>query len=195
MSSNESHLEDEFPPWTQVPLSVSPLAEEGLANLLFELGAGGLIAQEATPSYLRLAAFSPSEIHIPLTLGISTCSLTSLKDLGIDPGPSEVQTVPWKETGEAERWKDLFKPLGVGKRLVIKPNWEDYCPDPEEVIIGIDRGRDFGTGRHPTTAICPRFPGEVGQRRGKNLGSGHGIGHFGHCGPKIGREVRKGLGN
>jgi len=177
MSFNEGCPEDEFPPWTQVTIKVSPLAEEGLANLLFELGAGGVTAHEGTPSHLCLTAFFPSDIHLPSKLKIIAGYLASLKDLGIDPGPSEIQTLPWKETGEAERWKAFFKPLHLGKRLVIKPTWEDYRPDPEEVVIEIDPGRAFGTGRHPTTAICLRFLERWvrGGERILDLGTGSGI--------------------
>ncbi len=177
MSFNEGCPEDEFPPWTQVTIKASPLAEEGLANLLFELGAGGVTAHEGTPSHLCLTAFFPSDIHLPSKLKIIAGYLASLKDLGIDPGPSEIQTLPWKETGEVERWKAFFKPLHLGKRLVIKPTWEDYRPDPEEVIIEIDPGRAFGTGRHPTTAICLRFLERWvrGGERILDLGTGSGI--------------------
>ncbi len=65
MSFNEVCPEDEFPPWTKVTIKVSPLAEEGLANLLFELGAGGVTAHEGAPSYLCLTAFFPSDIDLP----------------------------------------------------------------------------------------------------------------------------------
>ena len=55
----------------------------------------------------------------------------------------------WSET-----WKAYFKPLIIGKRLVIKPTWEPYAPKPGQVLIEIDPGRAFGTGRHPSTALC-----------------------------------------
>jgi len=174
---NGSCLEDQLLPWTQVTIKVCSLAEEGLANLLFELGAGGVTAHEGTSSYLCLTAFFPTDIHLPSKLEIIASYLASLKDLGIDPGPSEIQALPWKETGEAERWKDFFRPLHLGKRLVIKPTWEDYRSDPEEVFIEIDPGRAFGTGRHPTTAICLRFL-ERWVRGGEkvlDLGTGSGI--------------------
>jgi ribosomal protein L11 methyltransferase len=40
------------------------------------------------------------------------------------------------------------------KKIVIKPSWEPYEPKPAQVLIEIDPGRAFGTGKHPSTALC-----------------------------------------
>ena len=52
-----------------------------------------------------------------------------------------------------EAWKQHYKPILVGKRLVIVPAWMD-SPDPNRVAIKIDPGMAFGTGTHPTTQLC-----------------------------------------
>jgi ribosomal protein L11 methyltransferase len=172
-----SRPDDEFFSWTKISIRVSPLAEEGLANLLFELGAQGLTVQEDPSSCLCLTTCFPAEPCLPSKLEMIARYLASLKDMGIDPGPSQVEVFPWKEAGETERWKDFFKSLLLGKRLVIKPTWEDYQADASEVLIEIDPGRAFGTGRHPTTAICLRFLERWvrGGERVCDLGTGSGI--------------------
>jgi ribosomal protein L11 methyltransferase len=38
--------------------------------------------------------------------------------------------------------------------LAVKPTWREYTPAEGEKIIGIDPGMAFGTGTHPTTALC-----------------------------------------
>ena len=45
----------------------------------------------------------------------------------------------------------------MGERLVIQPSWEDYAPAAEEVVLRLDPGAAFGTGTHPTTAMCLRL--------------------------------------
>lgn len=51
-------------------------------------------------------------------------------------------------------WMDQFKPMRFGKRLWIYPwNIEPPAGD-EEVIVRLDPGLAFGTGTHPTTALC-----------------------------------------
>jgi ribosomal protein L11 methyltransferase len=52
-----------------------------------------------------------------------------------------------------EAWKQHYKPILVGERLLILPAWMD-SPDPGRVAIRIDPGMAFGTGTHPTTQLC-----------------------------------------
>jgi ribosomal protein L11 methyltransferase len=52
-----------------------------------------------------------------------------------------------------EAWKQHYKPILIGERLVIVPAWMD-SPDPARIAIKIDPGMAFGTGTHPTTQLC-----------------------------------------
>jgi ribosomal protein L11 methyltransferase len=52
-----------------------------------------------------------------------------------------------------EAWKQHYKPIQVGERLVVLPAWMD-SPHPNRVAIRIDPGMAFGTGTHPTTQLC-----------------------------------------
>lgn len=54
----------------------------------------------------------------------------------------------WERT-----WMDEFHPMKFGKRLWICPSWCDI-PDPAAVNVMLDPGLAFGTGTHPTTALC-----------------------------------------
>jgi len=174
---DESCPEDAPVPWTQVRIRVSPPAQEGLANLLFELGAGGLSTEEEGLPCPCLSAYFPSGSQLPSALQILAKYLSSLAEMGVDPGPQEMEVLPWRDMGEVSRWKDFFKPLLIGKRLIIKPSWEHYEPHPLDLIIEIDPGRAFGTGRHPSTAICLRFLERwvQGGERVLDLGTGSGI--------------------
>lgn len=50
-------------------------------------------------------------------------------------------------------WMDNFHPMQFGKRLWICPSWREV-PDPNAVNVMLDPGLAFGTGTHPTTALC-----------------------------------------
>jgi len=50
-------------------------------------------------------------------------------------------------------WMDNFHPMKFGHRLWVCPSWRDI-PDPEAVNVMLDPGLAFGTGTHPTTALC-----------------------------------------
>ncbi len=77
----------------------------------------------------------------------------------------------------AESWKAFFWPQKITPRLVVKPTWRDYTPEPGQLVIEIDPGMAFGTGTHPTTALCVRLL-EKHLRAGQSVldvGTGSGI--------------------
>ncbi len=70
--------------------------------------------------------------------------------------PAALPAGRWTELGErpwAELWRAHFRPRHCGGRLWICPSW---CPppDPAAINLRLDPGLAFGTGEHPTTALC-----------------------------------------
>ena len=63
--------------------------------------------------------------------------------------------VPVADREWARVWEDQFHPLQMGERLWICPSWTPP-PDPDASNILLDPGLAFGTGTHPTTAMCLR---------------------------------------
>lgn len=59
-----------------------------------------------------------------------------------------------KEEDWANNWKKYFKPFNVGKKLLIKPTWEECDNKENRIILEIDPGASFGTGSHETTKMC-----------------------------------------
>jgi ribosomal protein L11 methyltransferase len=51
-------------------------------------------------------------------------------------------------------WKQFYKPLRVGRNVVLKPSWEAFEAGPNDIIIELDPGLAFGTGLHPSTRLC-----------------------------------------
>lgn len=71
----------------------------------------------------------------------------------------DVGSVQWRVIDEedwASTWKQHYHPLLIGHRVVVKPSWEEYEPEPWQVVIELDPGMAFGTGLHPTTQLCLR---------------------------------------
>ena len=50
-------------------------------------------------------------------------------------------------------WMDAFEPMQFGTRLWVCPSWSE-APEPDAVVLRLDPGLAFGTGTHPTTALC-----------------------------------------
>lgn len=69
-------------------------------------------------------------------------------------GRLEAELSSIREEDWANNWKQYFKPIKVGEKLVIKPSWEDYDEDSERIILEIDPASSFGTGQHHTTRLC-----------------------------------------
>lgn len=85
---------------------------------------------------------------------------------------SQVQDEDWENN-----WKEFYKPLEVGKELLIVPEWEDTPEQNGRRILRLDPGLIFGTGAHPTTQMCLKAVEEQGCS-GKtvlDLGCGSGI--------------------
>lgn len=92
-------------------------------------------------------------------------------------GRLEAELSSIREEDWANNWKQYFKPLKVGERLVIKPSWEDYSADDGRLILEIDPASSFGTGQHHTTRLCLELL-ERSLRKGDKLldmGCGSGI--------------------
>lgn len=80
--------------------------------------------------------------------------LKELKDMGIDIGEGKVISSEVYEEDWANNWKKYYKPTRIGERVVIKPIWEDYEKNKNDIIVEIDPGMAFGTGTHETTRMC-----------------------------------------
>lgn len=82
-----------------------------------------------------------------------------------------------REEDWANNWKQYFKPLIIGDKLVIKPSWEDYENIENRIILEIDPASSFGTGQHHTTRLCLELLEKSlkGKEKILDLGSGSGI--------------------
>lgn len=68
---------------------------------------------------------------------------------GLEPDTRLVADEDW-----AENWKQYYKPIEIGERLLILPRWEPIPEAPERLILRLDPGLAFGTGGHATTKMC-----------------------------------------
>lgn len=93
-------------------------------------------------------------------------------------GAVEPPTYNWVEEEDwANAWREFFKPLRIGERLVVIPSWEQYDLQPGDLPLYLDPGMAFGTGAHATTALCMRWLEQL-VRPGVRLldvGTGSGI--------------------
>ncbi len=77
----------------------------------------------------------------------------------------------------ANNWKQYFKPLPIGEKLLIKPSWEELPEGNDRIVLEIDPASSFGTGQHHTTRLCLELTERILKLddRVLDLGCGSGI--------------------
>ena len=109
-------------------------------------------------------------------LGEVRIALEGLKREGRDLGTllmtlEDVEDADWENN-----WKQYYKPMEIGERLLVVPQWEEADPG-DRVPLYLDPGLTFGTGAHATTRLCLTALETLvrGGERVLDLGCGSGI--------------------
>ncbi len=96
----------------------------------------------------------------------------------------EVEGDDWLEI-----WRKHFRPLHIGGRVVIVPEWIDYAPADGEVIVKLDSNMAFGTGEHETTAMCLKLLQDYLKDGDTCIDVGCGSGILGIAAVKLGAKL------
>ena len=107
-----------------------------------------------------------------------------LKDEALEP--IKVETVGVREEDWANSWKEYYKPLRIGKRLVIVPAWEKYEESADDLVVRMDPGMAFGTGTHETTRLVIELLEKYTEAGCRMLDVGTGSGILAICASKLG---------
>lgn len=97
---------------------------------------------------------------------------------------TDVKNEDWENN-----WKKYYKPLKIGKHIVIKPTWEDYASAPEDVVVELDPGMAFGTGSHASTSMCLELLEKTVKKGDRVLDIGTGSGILAIAALKLGASV------
>ncbi|MBT0586237.1 50S ribosomal protein L11 methyltransferase [Alteromonas oceanisediminis] len=79
--------------------------------------------------------------------------VSQLHSSGLLASSDKIKTEQLEDKDWIREWMDSFHPMQFGQRLWICPSWRDV-PYPDAVNVMLDPGLAFGTGTHPTTALC-----------------------------------------
>ncbi len=99
---------------------------------------------------------------------------------------AEIDVNGVSEKDWANEWKQYYKPVKPGKRIVIVPAWLQYEPQADEIIVRMDPGMAFGTGTHETTALLVRLLERYVTPGCRMLDVGTGSGILAICAKKLG---------
>ncbi|MBQ8358248.1 MAG: 50S ribosomal protein L11 methyltransferase [Clostridia bacterium] len=106
--------------------------------------------------------------------------------MGAEHIDGKMELIGVNEEDWANSWKAYYKPLHIGKKMVIVPAWERYEEQPGEIIVRMDPGMAFGTGSHETTRLVIELLEELVTpgMRVADVGCGSGI--LAICASKLG---------
>lgn len=147
---------------------------------------GDLIDESILNADKTIASVS---VYLPAERNLSEC-LSFLKERLTFVGLSDakIETVGVDEEDWANSWKAYYKPIKVGKKLVIVPAWEKYEPADGELVVRMDPGMAFGTGTHETTRLVLQLLEDYTKPGCRMLDVGTGSGILAICASKLGAK-------
>lgn len=143
-------------PLWHLSVITSPEAEDAVTELL-----GRLTGVPASSYHHLESGVCTVSVYLENPSFWSRTQATALKDglqriaeCGLEVAPARtafrrVRAADWRES-----WKRHFKPIRVGRALLVRPGWSRERARPGQRVVILDPGLSFGTGQHPTTAFC-----------------------------------------
>ena len=157
--------------WLEVSVEAGEKGTEPLCTLLEDLGISGLVIEDEADlrdfmendkqywDYIdedfvsSWRGVSRVKFYLPDSDEGFRTLLDLRRKLGEAGWPSPVAASIRDEDWE-NNWKQYYRPIPVGTKLLILPKWEDAPADTGRVILRLDPGLIFGTGAHPSTRMC-----------------------------------------
>ncbi len=149
-------------PWQQLIFDSSRDRAPALEEALLDCGALSVTLQDSADepvlepgvgerplwSETRVVALFDADADIDTALDDLAIGLGCLRDQLPAHRLEALDDQPWERA-----WMDQFQPMRFGRRLWVCPSWSEV-DEPGAVVLQLDPGLAFGTGTHPTTALC-----------------------------------------
>lgn len=197
--------------YIQVAIKTKTEAVEAISYLLMEQGVGGVEIEDPKDILMstksptswdyveeELVSGDPDAVIIKVYFPEHMNHIEKIADIKVridamrqylDVGEGTITTVHMEEQEWANEWKKYYKLTPIGKRIMIKPTWEEYSPEhDQEIIIELDPGMAFGTGTHETTSMCMELLEEHVKAGDIVLDIGTGSGILGITAAKLGAK-------
>ena len=161
--------------WNKYTIETTTAAEDYMSSMLMDLGIEGVEIEDKIPLSKEDQAdmFIDFLPELPPDDGVSYVSFyveddgtddaellrqvkIALEDLRklVDVGTGIITSDQTEDLDWINNWKEFFKSFSIDN-ILIKPTWEELkVEDQDKIVIEIDPGVSFGTGKHETTQLC-----------------------------------------
>jgi len=148
-------------PWVQLRLNANEETAEKYSDWLSACGAQAVtfIDEKDTPIYEPLPGDEVIYWNNTVVMGLFEANhdmekvIAYLKSIHPKKEALKYKLEQLEDKDWEREWMDNFHPMKFGQRLWVCPSWREV-PDPKAVNVMLDPGLAFGTGTHPTTALC-----------------------------------------
>jgi ribosomal protein L11 methyltransferase len=156
-----------------------------------EMGWGDYFPEVTHSEQVAITCYFPDQKFGEAQLEELKGDLEGLRQFGFEPGLVVVQQGKISEADWANAWKAYYRPLRIG-RVWVQPSWEplEGAPSGVDLTIHLDPGMAFGSGTHPTTAMCIQFLQDLNLNGRMLWDVGTGSGILAIVAAKLGAQVR-----
>lgn len=197
--------------WSEIEIKTTPEAEEAVTELFYAAGAEGVVVQslenllsiqnDPTINYIDEGILNMDSETVVIQGYFSDASdikkcvdeikagVAKLPEYGLNAGEGILTVTEVADEDWANSWKAFYKPTRIGKNIVVKPTWEIYDIQPDDLVINMDPGMAFGTGTHETTKLCVTAMEETVQTGDRVIDIGCGTGILSIIAAKLGADA------
>ena len=143
--------------WSEVSIEAEARETDLVAACFYDVEATGVVLEDLPDGCVTVRAYLPVDDELDGRIAAFRAGIAALAEAdGFDAAACPITSRIVQDSDWENNWKAYFHTQRVGKRIVIQPTWETYTPLAGDVVIRIDPESAFGTGTHPTTAMCLR---------------------------------------
>ena len=163
--------------WLELKIDTTPVGLTPVSDLVESLGVTGLVIEdegdfhdflennhqywdyvdeelmEAKRGICRITFYVAADSEGMDTVAKVRLALAELKSRRSDCGSLQMAMAQVDDADWENNWKQFYKPMEIGERLIVVPEWENANTDGRVPLI-LNPGLTFGTGSHATTRLC-----------------------------------------
>lgn len=193
--------------YIEIQIEINPSIEDVISEMCFNMfNCEGIVIAEESYKNLEMTSTTEGTLRVFLKGNLSEDKILSklniIKNTLIKRGLTTAETgsfnhkiIECENQDWSKKWKEKWDITYVSENIVVVPDWLEYTPKREEVIIKLEPGCAFGTGTHATTQLCMKAIEKYMPQNADAADIGTGSGILAICAKKFGARNVYGCDN